>query len=114
MMRFVAGVRWAVRAKDAGSVHMRFIWARLRTQARAVQRGPEAQGSLCWSLSKSAAGGGRGACLERVLLAARPRQDLLHLQKVVRSPLDCRQEVRHRRDLLALLLEEPVQELLAD
>jgi hypothetical protein len=51
MMRFVAGVRWAVRAKDAGSVHMRFIWARLRTRARAVQRGPAAQGSLCWSLS---------------------------------------------------------------
>jgi hypothetical protein len=50
-MRFVAGVRWAVRAKDAGSAHMQVIWVRLRTRARAVQRGPAAQDSSCCSLS---------------------------------------------------------------
>jgi hypothetical protein len=52
MMCFVARVRWAVRAKDAGSAHMQRIWVRLRTPARAVQRGLAAQGSLCWSLIK--------------------------------------------------------------
>jgi spermidine synthase len=32
-------VRWAVRGKDAGSVHIKPIWTRLRTPHRAAQRG---------------------------------------------------------------------------
>ena len=36
------------------------------------------------------------------------------MQQVLLSSLDDREELRHRRDLFTLLLEEPVQELLAD
>ena len=42
-MRFVAGLRWVVRGKDAGSGRIRWIRARLRTPHRAAQRGPAAQ-----------------------------------------------------------------------
>ena len=36
------------------------------------------------------------------------------MEEVVPPALDDRQELGHRRDLLALLLQEPVQELLPD
>ena len=39
---------------------------------------------------------------------------LLDAQQVVLAPLDDCEQLGHRRDLLALLLEEPVEELLAD
>jgi hypothetical protein len=42
-MGLVAGVRWVVRGKDAGSVRIRWIRARLRTPHRGAQRGPAAQ-----------------------------------------------------------------------
>jgi hypothetical protein len=49
-----------------------------------------------------------------VLLAAGARQVVLDQEQVLARPLDGREQVRHRRDLLALLLKEPVEELLAD
>src|SRR5439155_24966827 len=39
----VAGVRWASRCKDAGSLDRFFLSGRLRTRQRGVQRGPAAQ-----------------------------------------------------------------------
>ena len=41
MMRFVAGVRWSFPGKDAGSVRVDEIRARLRTPPGGEQRGPE-------------------------------------------------------------------------
>ena len=52
------------------------------------------------------------AGLERVLAAGRPGDVLLDLEQVPLAALDDREQLRHRRDLLALLLEEPVEELL--
>src|SRR5262249_8804472 len=64
--------------------------------------------------SQSAAGGGWRADLERVLAAALAGEIVLDQHHIVLRPLDHMEERRHRRHLLALLLEEPVQELLAD
>ena len=41
-MLLVAGVRWSFRGKDAGSVRIGVIRARLRTPPRGEQRGPAA------------------------------------------------------------------------
>jgi hypothetical protein len=41
-MLLVAGVRWSFRGKDAGSVRIGAIRARLRTPPRGEQRGPAA------------------------------------------------------------------------
>src|SRR6187431_1059052 len=70
--------------------------------------------SLISRTSESAAGGGRRARLERVLSAGRPRHVLLDLEQVALSTLHDREQLRHRRDLLALFLQEPVEELLPD
>src|SRR5688572_28049323 len=61
-----------------------------------------------------AAGRRWSAGLERVLASGGAGEVLLDVQQVVPPALDDREELGHRGDLLALLLEEPVQELLAD
>ena len=62
-----------------------------------------------------AAGGGRGTSGRRPVADGHPGERVLDEQEVrLRGPLDELEQVAHRRDLLALLLEEPVQELLAD
>src|SRR5918992_1871565 len=90
MMRFVARMRWSVRAKDAGSAHMLCIRVRLRTPARAVQRGLAAQGSSCWSLSNSFEERVRDqAVLVRVADRLGPVGD-------AETPIDVRQVELHR------------------
>jgi hypothetical protein len=42
-MALVLGVRWSFRGKDAGSVRIHWIRARLRTRPRGEQRAPRAQ-----------------------------------------------------------------------
>src|SRR5262245_47524500 len=61
-----------------------------------------------------AAGGGWRARLERVLSSRCPAEVVLDRQQVVLAPLDDCEELCHRGDLLALLLQEPVEELLPD
>jgi hypothetical protein len=52
-------VRWTVRGKDAGSVHIELIWTRLRTPHRGVQRTMAAQSfMLLEALSTGAPEGG--------------------------------------------------------
>ena len=46
----VAGVRWALRGKDAGSVRSGVLRARPRTPHRSAQRGPAAQSLFCQTL----------------------------------------------------------------
>ena len=50
----VAGVRWSFRGKDAGSVRISAIRARLRTPPRGEQRGPAAQTVLRQTLLRTA------------------------------------------------------------
>ena len=61
-----------------------------------------------------APGGRRGAGLERGLASGLAGQVVLDQHHVVSRALDHRQQGGHRGDLLALLLQEPVEELLAD
>src|SRR5215207_7373202 len=70
-------------------------WGTRRTLQRAARHG--------W-------GGGVGGLL---LADALPREVLLGEQRVVARALDDAQQVGHRRDLLDLLLDEPLHELLA-
>src|SRR6478672_5715857 len=58
--------------------------------------------------------GGRRTRLERVRAPGLAREVVLDEHHVVLQPLDDLEERRHRRDLLALLLQEPVHELLGD
>ena len=60
------------------------------------------------------AGRGRSAGLELGLAARLAREIVLDQHHVLLRPLDDGEKRRHRRHLLALLLQEPVQELLAD
>src|SRR5262245_10274376 len=64
--------------------------------------------------SERAAGRRGRSRFERVLAAALASEVLLDVQEIVAAALDDGEELGHGRDLLALLLEEPVQELLAD
>jgi hypothetical protein len=49
-MRFVAGVRWAVRAKDAGSAHMQCHMGATEDAGSRRTARPGGTSSLCWSL----------------------------------------------------------------
>src|SRR5215510_638038 len=64
--------------------------------------------------SEGAARGGRCPGLERVLAVRLAGEEVLDEHDVVLRPGDDVEERGHRRDLLALLLEEPVPELLRD
>jgi hypothetical protein len=56
-MLLVAGVRWSFRGKDAGSVRIDEIRARLRTPHRGEQRGPAAQPYFASPSNKKTAAG---------------------------------------------------------
>src|SRR5262245_18242582 len=64
--------------------------------------------------SERAAGRRGRPRFERVLAAALSSEVLLDMQEVVTAALDDGEQLGHGCDLLALLLEESVQELLAD
>ena len=67
----------------------------------------------CTALERAAGGRGRPR-LERILSTRGAIEALLDGQQVVLAALDHGQQIAHRGDLLALLLQEPVEELLAD
>jgi hypothetical protein len=50
MMRFVAGVRWVVRAKDAGSAHMQCHMGATEDAGSRHTARPGGTSSLCWGL----------------------------------------------------------------
>src|SRR5512133_1023683 len=80
-----------------------------KTAARPARGRPMATAKL-----ERAAGRGWRSGLERARLTAGPREVLLDQKQIVAGPLHDAQQLRHRGDLLPLLLEEPVQELLTD
>ena len=64
------------------------------------------------SCLERAAGDGRRGRVRALLAELLAREVLLGQQRVVARALDDAQEVGHRRDLLDLLLDEPLHELL--
>src|SRR5215207_11501587 len=70
---------------------------------------PAAAGS---SLLERAAGGGRGARVVALVPDLLPGQEFLNQQRALLGPLADVEQIRHRGDLLDLLLDEPGEELL--